>query len=121
MTYILFHKISEMFSIRFKTLNPRLRSSCEQAIERDAGLPGESMKILPRKAQLAEQSTQQEDTTTEFETGAEGMGHRRIAVTIERETLSFLTRRPVEASPDPQQDTDSNPDRTQIQAGRELK
>jgi len=42
-------------------------------------------------------------------------------VTIERETLSFLTRRPVEASPDPQEDTDSNPDRTQIQAGRELK
>jgi hypothetical protein len=66
------------------------------------------MKIPPRRSQLAEGTTQQEDTTTEFEAGAEGMGHRRIAVTIERETLSFLTRRSVSASPDPQEDTDSN-------------
>jgi hypothetical protein len=116
-----FPKISGMFSTQFKTSSSRLRSSGDQEVSSDAGLQGVSMRILPRKSQPAEGITQQEDTTTEFEAGAEARGHRRIAVTIERETLSFLTRRPVEASSDPRENADSNPDRNQIEAGREPK
>jgi hypothetical protein len=57
------------------------------------------MKILPRRPPPAKQAAQQEDTTTEFETGDGPMAHRRVTMTVERETLSFLMRRPV-AAPD---------------------
>ena len=57
------------------------------------------MKILPRRAQLAEDGTQQEDTTTEFEAGTERMAHRRTTVTVERETVSVLIQRPVAEPP----------------------
>lgn len=58
------------------------------------------MKNLPPKApqpiqaaSLATQAAQQEDTTAEFEAGMEQRGHRRMTITIERETLSVLMRR----------------------------
>jgi hypothetical protein len=82
-----------MFSDRFKTFNSRLRSSGDQANERDASIPGASMKILPPRALQATQAAQQEDTTSDFEAGMEQRGHRRMTITIERETLSVLMRR----------------------------
>jgi len=53
------------------------------------------MKIEPRRSTPAKQTAQQEDTTTEFEAGAETRVHRRIQVTVERETVSFLIRQVV--------------------------
>jgi quercetin dioxygenase-like cupin family protein len=53
------------------------------------------MNIEPRRGTPAKQTAQQEDTTTEFEAGAETRVHRRIQVTVERETVSFLIRRVV--------------------------
>jgi hypothetical protein len=53
------------------------------------------MKIVPRRAAQADDAAQQEDTTTEFPAGPEQMVHRRTTVTVERETVSFLMRRPV--------------------------
>jgi hypothetical protein len=75
------------------------------------------MKIEPRRAPLAEQAAQQEDTTSEIEAGPRV--HRRIQVTVERETLSFLVRRPMAPSAEPPADIDSIP--TQIEAGGEQK
>jgi len=40
------------------------------------------------------QATQKEDTTAEFEAGMQPMAHRRTVVTVERETVSVLIRRP---------------------------
>lgn len=60
------------------------------------------MKIEPRRLPLAQEAEQQEDTTPEFETGTGSRAHRRITVTVERETVSILTRRqviPVAAQP----------------------
>ena len=94
-----FLKFSEMFSDRFKTFDSGLRSSGNQADDRVASNPGASMKILPRRASLAKQAAQQEDTTAEFEAGTELRAHRRTTVTVDRETVSFLVRRPaVEAA-----------------------
>jgi len=53
------------------------------------------MEIEPSRMPLAEQATQQEDTTREFEARTEAMAHRRTTVTVERETLSFIIRRPI--------------------------
>ena len=60
------------------------------------------MKILPLRvpraapaASQAPQSAQHEDTTTEFEAGAELRAHRRTTVTVERETISIFVRQPV--------------------------
>ena len=38
-TFIFFHNVFGMFSHRFRTLDPRLRSSCDQAVHRDTRLP----------------------------------------------------------------------------------
>jgi hypothetical protein len=46
------------------------------------------MEIEPRP-----QAAEDEDTTAEFEAGTP-MAHRRTTVTVERETLSFIIRRP---------------------------
>jgi myo-inositol catabolism protein IolC len=54
------------------------------------------MKILSRAAPLAKQTVQQEDTTAEFQAGAEQRVHRRTTVTVDRETLLILTHRSVE-------------------------
>jgi len=48
---------------------------------------------------LAEEAAQQEDTTPEFQTGTGRRAHRRITVTVERETVSILMRRTA-AGPD---------------------
>jgi hypothetical protein len=53
------------------------------------------MKIEPRRASLAEEAAHQEDTTPEIFLGTEHRAHRRTTVTVERETLSILMRRPV--------------------------
>jgi len=52
------------------------------------------MKIVSRKEPVAEEAAQEEDTTAKF-AGAEARVHRRTTVTVERETLSILMRRPV--------------------------
>jgi hypothetical protein len=51
------------------------------------------MKTEPRRLPLAKGAAQQEDTTPEFEIGTGSRAHRRITVTVERETVSFLVRR----------------------------
>jgi hypothetical protein len=53
------------------------------------------MKDLPRRLPLAEETAHQEDITPEFEAGTEPRAFRRTTVTIERETLSVLTRRAI--------------------------
>jgi hypothetical protein len=95
MAFTFFRKFSEMFSGRFKTSASRLRSSDDQADHRDAGIPGATMKIIPRAAPLAEQTVRQEDTTAEFQAGTERRVHRRTTVTVDRETLLVLTHRSV--------------------------
>jgi hypothetical protein len=59
------------------------------------------MKIVPRRTLVAEEAAHQEDTTAEFEAGTEQRGHRRMTVTVERETLSVLMRRAVPAQTKP--------------------
>jgi len=56
------------------------------------------MKIKLRRAPGGEQAAHQEDTTTEFETGSRRWAHRRTTVIVERETVSFLIRRPAAAN-----------------------
>jgi hypothetical protein len=51
------------------------------------------MRNEPKRAPLAEQSAQPEDTT-------EPMAHRRTTVTVERETVTFIIRRENPASPE---------------------
>jgi hypothetical protein len=76
------------------------------------------MKSEPRRAPPPEEVAHKEDTTMEFEPGAARAGHRRTTVTIERETLSFLIRRPavetvttpVARSPDRQTAAPAPPD-----------
>jgi hypothetical protein len=53
------------------------------------------MKIEPRRAPLAEEAAHQEDTTPEISPRTERRAYRRTTVTVERETLSILMRRPV--------------------------
>jgi len=53
------------------------------------------MKIKVRRAAPAVMAAQPEDTTTEFTAGTEQRVNRRTTVTVERETVSFLRRRPV--------------------------
>jgi hypothetical protein len=53
------------------------------------------MKIEPRRAPLEEAAAHQDDSTPEFEARAGHTVHRRTTVTVERETLSILIRRPV--------------------------
>jgi len=52
------------------------------------------MRILPRRTSRTKESLHEEDTTKEFAAGAEGRVVRRIEVTVERETLSIVVRRP---------------------------
>jgi hypothetical protein len=68
------------------------------------------MKIEPRLASQAEQPAPQEDTTTEFPAGTEPMAHRRTTVTVERETLSYLIRRPVGGAAEQPADGESAPE-----------
>ena len=56
------------------------------------------MKIVSRKEPVAEEAAQEEDTTPEFETGTGIRVHRRITVTVERETVSIITRRQTAAA-----------------------
>ncbi len=56
------------------------------------------MRIEPLKLPLAKEPAQQEDTTPEFEAGTGSRAHRRITVTVERETVSILTRRQAAAA-----------------------
>jgi hypothetical protein len=95
MTFIFFPKFSELFSHRFKTFGPSLRFSCDRDVCSNVVRSGASMKIVPGRRQLADEVAQEEDTTTEFPTGPEQIVHRRTTVTVERETVSFLVRRPV--------------------------
>jgi hypothetical protein len=53
------------------------------------------MKNEPHKLPLTEEAARQEDTTPEFGAGAGRRAHRRMTVTVERETLSIFMRRPV--------------------------
>jgi hypothetical protein len=68
------------------------------------------MKNLPNRPPLAIDAAHQDDITAEFEAnfearieaGTELRAHRRTTVTVERETLSVLTRRTVpEAATEP--------------------
>jgi hypothetical protein len=79
------------------------------------------MKIEPRRAPLAEVPALQDDSTAQFEARTEPTVYRRTTVTVERETLSVLVRRTVVAPEDELAGADSNPDGTQIEAGREPK
>ena len=53
------------------------------------------MKNEVRRAPSAQEPAHQEDTTTEFSAGTKQRVNRRTTVTVERETVSFLVRRPV--------------------------
>ena len=53
------------------------------------------MKMKARRAAPAVVAAHHEDTTTEFEAGTEQRVSRITTVTVERETVSFLRRRPV--------------------------
>jgi len=53
------------------------------------------MKIKPRRAPVVEEASHPKDTTLEFEAGSRHRVHRQTTVTVERETVSFLIRRPV--------------------------
>jgi hypothetical protein len=66
------------------------------------------MKIEPRKGPVAEEATHSEDTTTEFKAGPQRLGHRRTTVTVERETVSFLLRRPVTPEANEPEPPDNN-------------
>jgi hypothetical protein len=79
------------------------------------------MKIEPRRAPLAEAAAHQDDSTPEFEAGTGPTVHRRTTVTVERETLSILMRRPIVAPADELAGADSNPNPTEIEAGRKPK
>jgi hypothetical protein len=54
------------------------------------------MKIEPRRLPQAQPTAQQDDTTTEFGAGTEPRIYRRTTVTVERETVSVLLRRPAD-------------------------
>jgi hypothetical protein len=53
------------------------------------------MKIEPNRAPQVEPAAQQEDTTPELAAGMPPRAHRRTTVIVERETVTFLIRRPV--------------------------
>jgi len=56
------------------------------------------MQNEPKRAPLGEQAAHQEDTT-ESEAGTAPVVHRRTILTVERETVSILIRRPVRNEP----------------------
>jgi hypothetical protein len=99
MTFMFFPKFSELFSHRFKTFGPSVRFSCDREVCSNAIRPEASMKIVPGRRQQADEAAQEEDTTTELPAAPEQMAHRRTTVTVERETVSFLVRRPVVEAP----------------------
>jgi hypothetical protein len=50
------------------------------------------MKIFPRRALPVKQAAQKEDTTADSEACMEPRVHRRIEITIERETVTLLVK-----------------------------
>jgi hypothetical protein len=68
------------------------------------------MKSEPRPAPQAEPAAQDEDTTPELAAGMPPMAHRRTTVTVERETVTFLIRRPVVSPADRPAEGESVPE-----------
>jgi hypothetical protein len=60
------------------------------------------MKMKPRRTPLEQEAAHQHDTTQKIKTAAGNPMHRRTTVTVERETISVVLRRPIaKSSPTP--------------------
>ena len=63
-----------------------------------------------RRAPLPAAAAHQDDSTANFKAGTEPTMHRRTTVTVERETLSILMRRPVAGATREPQDGKTTPE-----------